>query len=64
VRLIHGMADAEVPWHTSVRLAERLESADAAVTLVKGGDHRLLRDRDLARLRATVDELTGACGAD
>ncbi len=34
VRLIHGMADPDVPWQTSIRLAERLESADVEVTLV------------------------------
>jgi alpha-beta hydrolase superfamily lysophospholipase len=57
VRLLHGLADASVPWQTSLRLCERLASADVTVTLVKNGDHRLSTPRDLARLAATLDEL-------
>jgi pimeloyl-ACP methyl ester carboxylesterase len=57
VRLLHGMADASVPWQQSVRLAERLTSADVAVTLVKDGDHRLSRDSDRARLARAIGEL-------
>ena len=40
VRLMHGMNDTAVPWRTSLTLAERLESRDVTVTLVKDGDHR------------------------
>jgi pimeloyl-ACP methyl ester carboxylesterase len=57
VRLLHGMLDDAIPWQTSVRLAERLQSQDVAVTLVKQGDHRLSTDADLARLVATLEEL-------
>jgi pimeloyl-ACP methyl ester carboxylesterase len=56
-RLLHGMRDDAVPWQTSLRLAERLASRDVIVTLVKGGDHRLSSEADLARLAATLDEL-------
>lgn len=59
VRLLHGLDDASVPWRTSLRLAERLASRDVAVTLVKGGDHRLSTPRELARLAATLDALAG-----
>jgi pimeloyl-ACP methyl ester carboxylesterase len=52
--LIQGMADPDVPWRTAIRLAERIESADVTVTLVKDGDHRLSRPEDLARLKAAV----------
>src|SRR5271155_3356534 len=47
VRLLHGMADESVPWQQSLKLAERVQSADVALTLVKDGDHRLSRDADL-----------------
>ncbi len=57
VRLLHGMADDSVPWRQSLRLAEQLASTDVTVTLVKGGDHRLSRDEDLARLAGVVDAL-------
>jgi pimeloyl-ACP methyl ester carboxylesterase len=55
VRLLHGMRDDAVPWRTSLALAERLESRDVAVTLVKDGDHRLSTAPDLARLAQTIE---------
>lgn len=58
-RLLHGMADESVPWQQSLALAERLKSADVALTLVKDGDHRLSRDADLARLACVLDALPG-----
>jgi pimeloyl-ACP methyl ester carboxylesterase len=60
VRLIHGLEDRDVPWQTSLRLAEKLASTDVAVTLVKGGGHRLSEPADLARLADTLDELVHA----
>ena len=57
VRLLHGMADESVPWQQSQRLAERLASSDVTLTLIKNGEHRLSRDRDLARLAQVLDEL-------
>ncbi len=41
VRLIHGLADSDVPWRVSLDAAACLESDDVGVTLVKDGDHRL-----------------------
>ena len=57
VRLLHGQADADVPWEISLRLAAALRSADVQAILVKDGDHRLSRDADIALLIATVDRL-------
>jgi pimeloyl-ACP methyl ester carboxylesterase len=57
VRLLHGMRDESVPWQTSLSLAERLDSRDVAVSLVKDGDHRLSSEADLMRLGRTLDEL-------
>lgn len=54
VRLLHGQRDAEVPWETAIALADRIESADVHVTLLKDGDHRLSRPQDLSLLAATV----------
>lgn len=59
VRLIHGMADPDVPWQTSVRLAERLTGPDVQVILVKDGEHRMSRPADLALLVGTVQALVG-----
>lgn len=57
VRLLHGQRDADVPWQLALGIAEKLESEDVQVRLVKDGDHRLSTPRDLALLRATVLEL-------
>jgi pimeloyl-ACP methyl ester carboxylesterase len=54
VRLIHGLSDRDVPYKTSLRLAERIETSDVVVTLVKDADHRLSREPDLALVDATV----------
>ena len=59
VRLLHGMEDADVPWRTSLALAERLASRDVQVTLVKDGDHRLSRDADLGLLTRVIETLLG-----
>ena len=60
IHLLQGMADEDVPWRTALALAERVESTDVVVELVKDGDHRLSRDHDLARLCAAVDAIAGA----
>ena len=57
VRLLHSRADGEVPPRISLDLAERLRSEDVQVTLVKGGDHRLSRDGDIALLLQVVQTL-------
>lgn len=54
VRLIHGQRDDDVPWEVSVRLAASLRSDDIQVTLIKDGDHRLSRERDIALIMAIV----------
>jgi len=57
VRLIHGTADADVPWTQSQKLMEALTSDDVELILVKDGDHRLSSARDLARLVAVIERL-------
>jgi pimeloyl-ACP methyl ester carboxylesterase len=57
VRLLHGTADPDVPWRISLDLLERLDSPDAALILVKGGDHRLSRPQDIALLLRTAEAL-------
>ena len=46
-----------------MRIAERLTSQDVQVLLVKDGDHRLSRPRDLALLTRTLAPLLGQDGA-
>ena len=54
VRLLHGQEDGDVPPDISLRLTAALASEDVQVTLVKGGDHRLSRETDIALLIDTV----------
>jgi pimeloyl-ACP methyl ester carboxylesterase len=56
VRILHGMADGDVPWKHSLRLAEMIEG-DVTVTLLRSGDHRLSTPRDLKLLDRTLTEL-------
>ncbi len=54
VRLLHGTADADVPYQTSLTLIDELGSGDMQVHLIKGGDHRLSTPEQLAQLVSTV----------
>jgi pimeloyl-ACP methyl ester carboxylesterase len=59
VRLIHGQKDGDVPWEYSPMLASKLRSSEVQTWLVKDGDHRLSRDKDVALIiRAIEDVLT------
>jgi pimeloyl-ACP methyl ester carboxylesterase len=62
VRLLHGMRDPDVPWRTSLALAEHIASADVELNLVKDGDHRLSRPGDLDLLARTLDRVRARLG--
>ena len=57
VRILHGMKDDVVPWRHGVRLLEAFATPDVHIHLIKDGDHRLSRPRDLDLLVAMVAEL-------
>ncbi len=57
VRILHGMADPDVPWRHAIHFAERLESNDLEMTLIKSGDHRLSTPHDLAAIVAAIESL-------
>ena len=63
VRLLHGMADADVPYMTSIRLAAHIDGNDVQVRLIKDGDHRLSRASDLGILTDTIAALIDVNGA-
>ena len=56
--LIHGMADEEVPYQLSLKLAEHVDSEKVQVNIIKNGDHRLSREQDLVEILKAVDDLT------
>lgn len=57
VRVIQGMRDEDVPWQGSLELVAMLAGADVRLTLVKDGEHRLSRPRDIALLCGVVGDL-------
>ncbi len=57
VRLLHGMADPDVPWETAARLADHIEGDDVRVTLLRGAGHRLSDAPELALIAETVQAL-------
>jgi pimeloyl-ACP methyl ester carboxylesterase len=57
VRLIHGQCDPDVPWQTSLKLAQQLRSSDVQTILIKDGDHRLSRDQDIELMIDVVAKL-------
>jgi pimeloyl-ACP methyl ester carboxylesterase len=64
VRLLHGQADPDVSWELAPRIAERLSSRDVEIVLIKDGDHRLSRPRDLALLKRSVAALLAPDGGE
>jgi pimeloyl-ACP methyl ester carboxylesterase len=64
VRLLHGQADPDVPWELALRTSGLLTSNDVEVVLIKDGDHRLSRPRDLALLKRTVAALLAPDGGE
>ncbi|XP_023407605.1 palmitoyl-protein thioesterase ABHD10, mitochondrial isoform X2 [Loxodonta africana] len=57
VRLLHGMKDDIVPWHTSMQVADRVISSDVDVILRKNSDHRMKEKADIQLIVYTIDDL-------
>ena len=62
VHLLHGQADRDVPFGLALELADRLESRQVTLELVKDGDHRLSREADLRRLTVALERVLEAVG--
>lgn len=56
-RLLHGTADADVPWQQSLRLMDKMPEGDVSLLLLKGADHRLSDQRSLDAVATTLDEM-------
>ena len=50
VRLLHGMADEDVPYTITTKIADKLTSNDVEVHLVKNSTHRMSEAQDLQLL--------------
>ncbi|MDD9331541.1 MAG: alpha/beta hydrolase [Wolbachia sp.] len=56
VRLLHSTNDKDVPYQTSLNLAEKIKSTDVEVHLVKSAEHNMSDDRSLGVLFKTIGE--------
>ena len=54
VRLVHGEIDTDVPLSIGLSLLAKLQSADAQLTIVKGGGHRLSEPHEIETILRTV----------
>ena len=59
-RILQGDEDPDVAYDHALRGFHALRGEDIRLTLIKGGDHRLSRPRDIALLIATIEELAQA----
>jgi len=57
VHILQGMADPDVPWQHALAVMERMPADNAAMTLVKDGDHRMSRPQDITRLITILEHL-------
>lgn len=62
VRLLHGTADPDVDPAVGRDLLARVESPDATLTLIRGGDHRLSDPRSLRHLTRALEDVLEGCG--
>lgn len=56
IRLLHGMADVDVPWQTSNQIAQQVASEDVEVHFIKNAGHRM---SDPAQLELLTHTLSG-----
>ncbi len=57
VHILQGLEDPDVPWRHSMELLHRLAHDPVSVTLIRGGDHRLSREQDIAALISAVEKI-------
>lgn len=60
VHILHGLADEVVPFDHARRVVDLVAAPSVALEAIKGGDHRLSTDEDLARLWARVQAVRDA----
>lgn len=56
VRLLQGMKDASLEWHTALTIAKKIKSDDVAVRLQKNSNHRLSNDEDIEAIYQFLNE--------
>lgn len=54
IRLLHGMADEDVPYEYASLIAEAVKSDDVEIKLIKDAGHRMSGEKELNLLRETL----------
>lgn len=66
VRLVHGMADTDIPFKHSQSLAHKLETSrrsdNVRLDLIQGGDHRLSSLEQLEVIKNVLEEIVQEAG--
>jgi pimeloyl-ACP methyl ester carboxylesterase len=57
VHLIHGLQDQDVPYNISQQAAAKIAGNDVVLKLIKDGDHRLARPKDLKMIVNSIEEM-------
>jgi pimeloyl-ACP methyl ester carboxylesterase len=55
--ILQGMEDPDIPWRHTMKLVEHLAADPVTVSLIKDGDHRLIRPQDLVALEKAIASL-------
>lgn len=58
VILLHGEKDDLIPWEISQKLLEHIDAPSVTLTLIKNGDHGLIRPQDFDVLKSALLSLS------
>lgn len=56
IHLIHGMEDKDVPFSTTIRIAQQVTSKNVRITLLKNSGHNLSQPQDLEFIYKAIEE--------
>lgn len=56
VRLLQGLNDASLDWHTALTIAQKLETTDVQLRLMKSSNHHLGCDDDIHAIYQILDD--------
>ncbi|MCO5732760.1 alpha/beta hydrolase [Rhizobium sp. SSA_523] len=57
VHILQGMQDEDVPYRHALKLLDFLPADDVVMTLVRDGDHRLSRPKDIERMLSAIETM-------
>ena len=58
VHIIQGKKDRSLDWHKALEIADKLESKDVILKIIKDGNHRLFSDQDIQEILDSLKSLT------